>query len=74
MAARVKSEKNTDRRATREKIHIHKLLTEIENRFESESGKASVGDYIRLLQLERELEEDRGPGRPESRGSRRSDL
>ena len=36
---------------------IHKLLTAIENRFESESGKASVRDYIRLLQLERELDE-----------------
>ena len=36
-------------------------LTEIENRFESEAGKASVADYIRLLQLERELDEHEGP-------------
>ena len=40
---------------------IHKLLTRIENRFESRSARASVGDYIRLLQLERELEENEGP-------------
>ena len=40
---------------------IHKLLTAIENRFESKSGKASVTDYIRLLQLERELDEHEGP-------------
>ncbi len=49
----------TDRQATRERIH--KLLSDIESRFESESGKASVADYIRLLQLERELDEDDGP-------------
>lgn len=54
-----KKHKNVDRHATREKIH--KLLADIENRFDSESGKASVADYIRLLQLERELEEGDGP-------------
>lgn len=59
MAERSKSRRNPERHATREKIH--KLLTEIENRFEAESGRASVADYIRLLQLERELEEDDGP-------------
>ena len=59
MAVRPKIKRNTDRHATRERIH--KLLTEIENRFESDSGKASVGDYIRLLQLERELDEHEGP-------------
>ena len=59
MAVRTKSKKNVERPGTRERIH--KLLTEIENRFEEESGKASVGDYIRLLQLERELEEQEGP-------------
>lgn len=58
------AEKKTDRRSaerhtTRERIH--KLLADIESRFESESGKASVADYIRLLQLERELEEEEPP-------------
>lgn len=59
MADRTKNTKAVERHATRERIH--KLLSEIENRFESESGKASVGDYIRLLQLERELDEEDGP-------------
>jgi hypothetical protein len=56
MAERKQNKKNEDRRATKERIH--KLLTDIESRFESDSGKASVADYIRLLQLERELEEE----------------
>jgi hypothetical protein len=60
MAERKQNKKHDDRRATKERIH--KLLTDIESRFESDSGKASVADYIRLLQLERELEEeDEGP-------------
>jgi hypothetical protein len=60
MAERKQNKKHDDRRATKERIH--KLLTDIESRFESDSGKASVADYIRLLQLERELEEeDDGP-------------
>ena len=59
MADQLKSKRSTDRHATRERIH--KLVTEIENRFESEAGKASVADYIRLLQLERELDEHEGP-------------
>ena len=47
-------------RATKERIQ--RLLTEIEDRLEADSGKASVADYIRLLQLERELdEEDNAP-------------
>jgi hypothetical protein len=56
MADKKQNRKSDDRRATKDRIH--KLLTDIESRFESESGKASVADYIRLLQLERELEED----------------
>ncbi len=60
MAEKKLNKRNEDRRATKERIH--KLLTDIESRFEAESGKASVADYIRLLQLERELEEaDEGP-------------
>jgi len=59
VADRTKNKRNADRHATQERIH--RLLTKIENRFESESGKASAADYIRLLQLERQLEEDEGP-------------
>jgi hypothetical protein len=60
MAERKQNKKSDDRHATKERIH--KLLSDIESRFESDSGKASVADYIRLLQLERELEEeDEGP-------------
>ncbi len=56
MAERKENRKNDARRVTKDRIH--KLLTDIESRFESDSGKASVADYIRLLQLERELEEE----------------
>lgn len=59
MTEKTRDRRITDRQATRERIH--KLLADIESRFESESGKASVGDYIRLLQLERELDEDETP-------------
>jgi hypothetical protein len=59
MAGRRKNRTGNDRQVTRERIH--KLLSDIESRFESESGKASVADYIRLLQLERELDEEDGP-------------
>ena len=55
----INNKKNTGRHATQERIH--KLLTEVENRFESESGEASVADYIRLLQLELVLDESDGP-------------
>jgi hypothetical protein len=56
---RTKNRKRIDRHATRERIQ--KLLGDIEMRLESDSGKASISDYIRLLQLERELEEEEGP-------------
>ena len=59
MTEKGRDRKIKDRQATRERIH--KLLADIEGRFESESGKASIGDYIRLLQLERELDEDEAP-------------
>ena len=59
MTDRMKNRKRIDRFATRERIQ--KLLGDIETRLESDSGKASISDYIRLLQLERELEEEEGP-------------
>ena len=51
--------KRIDRYATRERIQ--KLLGDIECRLEGETGKASITDYIRLLQLERELDDEDGP-------------
>jgi hypothetical protein len=41
---------------------IDRLLGEIESRFECESGRALVADYIRVLQLELELAEDSRAG------------
>src|SRR5258708_40009290 len=62
MAERKQNKKTEERRATKERIH--KLLTDIESRFESDSGKASVADYIRLLQLERDLEDEEDDDEP----------
>lgn len=47
---------NVDRSVTSERIN--RLLGDIESRFECESGRALVADYFRLLQLERELDDD----------------
>lgn len=52
---------NRKRAGNSTKEKIHRLLRDIEERMESEGGKASVTDYIRLLQLERELEESERP-------------
>lgn len=40
---------------------IHGLLRGLEERLQSEPGKVSLGDYIRLLQLEREMEAEEPP-------------
>lgn len=37
---------------------IHKMINQIENRMESEAGKATAADYLRLAMFERELEEE----------------
>ncbi len=54
-----KKDVNSGRHATRDKIQ--RLLSDLEERLGAEGGKASVADYIRLIQLERELEEDEKP-------------
>lgn len=59
MTERPRNKKRIDRHATRDRIQ--KLLGDIESRLESDSGKASINDYIRLLQLERELDDEEGP-------------
>lgn len=40
---------------------IRGLLEGLEERLQSEPGKVSLGDYIRLLQLEREMEAEEPP-------------
>lgn len=37
---------------------IKNLLTKVEEKMASEAGKATLGDYIRLVQLDKELDED----------------
>ena len=59
MADKKKNRKQSVRLGTRDRVQ--KLLGDIETRLEAETGKASIGDYIRLLQLERELDEDEPP-------------
>jgi hypothetical protein len=40
---------------------ITKLLAEIEKKLDIDNGKVTLGDFIRLTQLERELEEEEQP-------------
>ena len=40
---------------------IKKLLIDIEKRLDIEKGKVTLGDFIRLTQLERELEDEEQP-------------
>lgn len=37
---------------------IKNLLTEVEKKMVSDAAKATLGDYIRLVQLDKELDED----------------
>ena len=52
------------RRASRRKGHqahaaiVNKLLQSIEAKIDAKELKATLGDFIRLLQLQRELEEE----------------
>jgi hypothetical protein len=40
---------------------ISKLLSDVEKRLDIENGKVTLADFIRLTQLERELEEEEQP-------------
>jgi hypothetical protein len=44
------------------KQKISDWLGRIETKFKDEDGKVTVSDYIRLIQLERELKDDDPPG------------
>jgi len=56
--AEARTEDESKRRGRVTKERIQKLLDDIEDRLQAESAKTSIADYIRLLQLERELEEE----------------
>ncbi|HUA18307.1 MAG TPA: hypothetical protein VMB25_06145 [Bryobacteraceae bacterium] len=43
------------------KERIHALLTKIEHRLDLDEGKVTLADFIRLTQLERELEQEEQP-------------
>ncbi len=49
------------RSETQRRVWMRRLLTEIENRLEKDPGKPSLADYIRLLQLQREMEAAKPP-------------
>lgn len=40
---------------------VDELLTTIEKKLQEKDAKASLADYIRLLQLQKEMEEDETP-------------
>ncbi len=40
---------------------ISKLLISVEKRLDLDNGKVTLADFIRLIQLERELQEDEQP-------------
>jgi hypothetical protein len=67
MAARVPREKQPPkaepprRRRGSRKHRISRLLREIEERLDFKTNKATLADFIRLTQLERELEEEEQP-------------
>jgi hypothetical protein len=60
MAQSARKRKASSERLSRKK-KIGDLLTNIEKGFEAETPKATLADFIRLTQLERELEEEEQP-------------
>ena len=53
--------KASRRRSPSRKGRITRLLRHVEKKLDIESSKVTLGDYIRLMQLERELEEEEQP-------------
>ena len=51
---------DTGRRLT-PRIKVAKLLQKLEKKLEVETPKASLGDFIRLMQLEKELADEETP-------------
>ena len=52
------SKKKSPRRARNKAQLISRVIAKIEDKLTSEELKPSVGDFIRLLQLEKELDEE----------------
>ena len=67
MAARIAKRQEPAKPKAQSRIEISrrqrigKLLREVEKRLDIDSSKVTLGDYIRLTQLERELEDDEQP-------------
>ena len=67
MTAHALNEKKPPREAPHRRLkgsrrqRITKLLIEIEKRLDIENSKVTLADFIRLTQLERELEEEEQP-------------
>jgi len=67
MAARVSGDKKppkttpAQRRRGSRKQRISRLLRDIEERLDVKTNKVTLADFIRLTQLERELEEEEQP-------------
>ena len=55
----VEEESAAERRTTHDKIL--KLLEKLENKLQGEELKPSLGDFIRLVQLEKELADEEAP-------------
>ena len=59
--AEKKTTRTAPRRETRAKQQariVHAIIEQVEHKLTHELEKASLGDYIKLVQLEKELEED----------------
>ncbi len=57
---KAEAKKKRTRRKSKSKL-VSKVIARIEERLETEELKPSVGDFIRLLQLEKELAEEEQP-------------
>ncbi len=57
-ATRKPKEAETKGRAKRKKALVDKVIHSIEERLNKNELKATLGDFIRLVQLEKELEEE----------------
>ncbi len=58
--AQAEEKKKRTRRKSKAKM-VSKVIARIEEKLEADELKPSVGDFIRLLQLEKELKEEEQP-------------
>jgi hypothetical protein len=57
----IKAEKDDTEGRLTPRVKIAKLLERLEQKLETDTPKASLGDFIRLVQLERELADEETP-------------